>query len=164
MTEHQKHESFEYRLLLTPVYDETIKKEGIRFLLETTKQFTNFAYVIDVHDVLKGSSLQWTLHGLRAPSMIMPTTGTARFEKVYFDLPKKINFTFVKKGKLQHTAAVKFLKNGFEVTADRSGLLKIYRSEQEFNDNRISDSLAPELKPDVHRGSSLTAPEQKKKK
>ncbi len=151
MANQTKNDPVEYRLLITKTYDDTVKKEGIRFLLETSKQFTNFAYVIDIHDTLEKSSLTWSLHGLRAPSMNMPTTGSARFEKVYFELPKKINFTFAKKGNLKSAVEIKFLKQEFQVSKTKIGSLKIYLSEQDFEENRTSDSLAPEVKPDIHR-------------
>lgn len=141
----------DYRLLITRTYDETLKKEGILFFLETTKQFTNFAYVIDIQDVQNNRALTWTLHGLRAPSMIMPTTGTAQFKKVYFDLPKKVQFTFVKKGSLRVSTDLSFLKNSFSAEKPHIGFLKIYFDENEFESNRTADSIPPELKPDVHR-------------
>lgn len=160
MAKQVKTETVEYRLLITKTYDDTIKKDGIRFHLETTKQFTNFAYVIDIHDTLEKSSLVWSLHGLRAPSMNMPTTGTAQFDKVYFDLPKKINFTFAKKGNLKVSTEIKFLKHEFKVSKNAIGFLKIYLTEQEFEANRVTDLIAPELKPDVHRASKPQSPKK----
>lgn len=147
----KKKDEIDYRLLITKTYDETLKKDGILFYLETTKQFTNFAYVIDIHDVQANRTLTWTLHGLRAPSMIMPTTGTAQFKKVYFDLPKKIQFTFVKKGSLRVSTELKLLKHSFSALKTHIGFLKIYFDENEFESNRTADSIPPELKPDVHR-------------
>jgi hypothetical protein len=141
----------EYRLLVQPTYDETLKKAGVLFLLETSKQFTNFSYVIDVHDAEQGSSLVWTLHGLRAPSMNMPSTGTAQFRKVYFDLPKKISFTLVKKGKIKADTEFSFGKTAYTSTKTVSAFMKIYTDEHQFESNRINDVVMAELKPDQHR-------------
>src|SRR5512140_1541191 len=95
-TKNQK-QYIEHRLLVVPTYDDTLKKDGILFLLETTKLFTNFSYFIDIHDRLDGNLLRWSLHGLRAPSLNLPATGTAQFRKVYFDLPKTVKFILQKK-------------------------------------------------------------------
>jgi hypothetical protein len=149
MKSHTK--NVEYRLLIVPSYDETLNKNGILFLLETTKQFTNFAYLIDVQDSLDGNELTFTLHGLRTPSMDMPTTGRAQFSKVFFDLPKKIMLTVVKKEKITAKAEIKFLKSGFTASKSRVSFLKIYLDETEFETKRMADTLLPELKPDIHR-------------
>jgi hypothetical protein len=155
----------EYRLLVRPTYDETLKKDGVLFLLETSKQFTNFSYVIDVKDDVEGGAVVWTLHGLRAPSMNMPATGTAQFKKVYFDLPKAVNFTLVKKGKVKAVTDLKLLKSGYTTAKSTSAFLKIYMDEHLFESNRINDVVMAELKPDQHREPpALKNPQQPKKK
>lgn len=141
----------EYRLLVRPTYDETLKKAGVLFHLETSKQFTNFSYVIDVTDDVEGGTVVWTLHGLRAPSMNMPATGTAQFKKVYFDLPKAVNFTLVKKGKIKAVTDLKLLKSAYTSAKTTSAFLRIYTDEHLFESNRINDVVMAELKPDLHR-------------
>lgn len=156
--------SIEYRLLIKPTYDETIQKEGYLFLLETTKQFTSFAHHIDVKDEIEGKTLLWNLRGLRAPSMNMPSTGTAQFQKVYFDLAKKIRFMLGKKDTRKISTEIKFLKNSIAVSDQQIDFLKIYTNEQEFEEQRLNDTDVPEPKHDVHRKPVTSQPQTKKKK
>ena len=151
-----KHEEIDYRLLIKKVFDETLQKEGVLFYLETTKQFTNFAYIIDIQDTRIDDAIAWSLHGLKSPSMIMPTTGTAQFSKVYFDLPKKFTFTFLKKTSIKTAIEVKYLKTSYSVSGKQSNFLKVYTDEDAFERNRLSDALPPETKPDIHRKSSVS--------
>jgi hypothetical protein len=161
MAAEKKIDQVEYRLLIVKTFDDTLNKEGILFHLETTKQFTNFAYRIDIRDTEKEHSLVWTLHGLRAPSMNMPSIGSAQFDKVYFDLPRKISFTLIKKGTLKASTEIKFLKHAFEAAPAHAGFLKVYVDKEEFEKNRSSDALPPELKPDIHRKHSTPLTEKK---
>ncbi len=159
---HQQH--VEYRLLIEHAYDETLKKEGIRFFLETTKQFTNFSYQIDIKEALNAQALQWSLHGLRAPSMNMPETGTAQFSKIYFELPATIVYTLVKKGKMQASATIKISPTSIKVSDDHPGFLKIYTNKQDFENNRMTDTEPPEYKPDLLRAPVDHHPTPNKKK
>ena len=152
----QKKQTIEYRLLVQPAYDETLQKQGVLFLLETAKQFTNFSYVIDVKDDVDGKNILWTLRGLRAPSMNMPATGTAQFHKIYFDLPMTVHFTLVKKGKVKAETEFSFLKTAFKSSKATSTFLKIYTDQQEFQTKRINDVVMAEAKPDIHREPPTT--------
>lgn len=156
----QKKQTIEYRLLVQPAYDETLKKNGILFLLETAKQFTSFSYVIDVKDDVDGKNVLWTLRGLRAPSMNMPATGTAQFHKIYFDLPKSVQFTLVKKGKIKAETEFTSLKTSVRSTKTESAFLKIYTDQNEFQTKRVEDIVMAEPKPDILREPS---PEKKLK-
>jgi hypothetical protein len=158
-----KKQSIEYRLLVQPAFDATVNKEGILFLLETSKHFTNFSYIIDVKESVKGRKIVWTLRGLRAPSMIMPSTGTAQYSRFYFDLGKEADFTLVKKEKIDASTTLKFSKS--LVTSSKSivNFLKIYTDKKEFDNNRLSDADVPEQKPDIHRDYTETKTTKKKK-
>ncbi|MCK9407858.1 MAG: hypothetical protein WCX28_03210 [Bacteriovoracaceae bacterium] len=147
----QTKQPIEYRLLVRPTFDETLKKAGTLFLLETSKQFTNFSYVIDVKEAQEGSTLVWTLRGLRVPSMNMPTTGPAQFRKVYFNLPKKISFTLIKKGKIKADTELTFVRSVYTSATSVSAFLKIYTDELQFESNRINDVVMAEMKHDMHR-------------
>ncbi|MFA5832417.1 MAG: hypothetical protein WDA22_02965 [Bacteroidota bacterium] len=160
----QKKQSIEYRLLVQPTFDETLKKAGILFLLETSKQFTNFSYVIDVKEEVKGDRVIWTLRGLRAPSMNMPATGTAQFHTVYFDLPKKVHFTLVKKDKIKADTEFTFSAAAFKSTKETSSFLRIYTDQHEFQTNRINDVVMAEPKPDIHRDPAVKKQKIKKTK
>jgi hypothetical protein len=155
--------SIEYRLLVHHTYDETLKKPGVLFLLETSKQFTNFSYRIAVKERFDGKHLEWTLHGLQAPSMNMPETGTAQFSTVYFDAPRTIEFTLIKKEKIRTSVMIKVLKHSVTATP-AAGFLKVYTDKEEFDAQRQSDTQAPVLKPDVHRAPPKKIPTTTKKK
>ncbi|MDP1676558.1 MAG: hypothetical protein Q8L88_06795 [Bacteroidota bacterium] len=151
-----KNQSIEYRLLVRPTFDSTVNKEGILFLLETSKQFTNFSYVIDVKETILGRKIVWTLRGLRAPSMNMPSTGAAQYSNIYFDLDNKIDFMLVKNEKATASTSLKFLRSSVKSTKTIVNFLKIYTDEIEFENNRLTDADVPELKPDIHRGHEKT--------
>ena len=159
----QKKQTIEYRLLVQPTFDETLNRAGVLFLLETAKQFTNFSYVIDVKDDVVGNKIIWTLRGLRAPSMNMPATGTAQFHKIYYDLPRTVHFTLVKKEKIKADTEFTFLKEAFKSSKTMSAFLKIYTDQNEFQTKRISDVVMAEPKPDMLRESSSPKKQQPKK-
>ncbi len=146
------HHPVEYRLLVQQTYDETLKKSGLLFLLETSKQFTNFSYVIDVEEEeANGKEIIWRLRGLKAPSMNMPSTGTAQFQKIYFDHPKQLRFTLFKNSKTKAATEFTVGKNSVSSSRSTSMFLKIYTDEQQFESERANDSVKAELKPDVRR-------------
>jgi hypothetical protein len=155
----------EYRLLVQHTYDDTLKKPGILFLIETTKQFTNFSYRINIRDRFDGRNLQWTLHGLQAPSMNMPESGTAQFSTVYFDAPRTIHFTLIKNDAVQATAEITILKTSVKASQSAGGFLKIYTDQHLFDHNRPLDIQRPELKPETHRvpAAPQTTTRRKKK-
>lgn len=146
-----KKQTIDYRLLVQPTFDATLNKRGILFLLETSKQFTSFSYTIDVTEIVNKKKIVWTLHGLRTPSMIMPTTGTAQYSKVYFDLSNEIDFTVVKTEKVKASTSLKFLRSSVKSANSVVNFLKIYTDENEFIKNRLTDADIPEPKPDIHR-------------
>lgn len=158
----QKKQSIEYRLLVQHTFDETIKKHGILFLLETTKQFTNFSYQIAVKQLFKGKDLVWSLHGLQAPSMNMPETGTAHYSAVYYDAPKLIRFTLIKKDAVRTEVEFKVLKSEIRASTVVSDFVKVYTDQAEFEANRSNDERSPELKkPGIHR-TQITTTKKKK--
>ncbi len=159
-----KKQSIEYRLLVQPTFDTTKNKHGILFLLETSKQFTNFSYIIDVKESVNGKKIVWTLHGLRAPSMNMPSTGTAQYSNIYFDLGKEIDFTVVKKDRVDASTSLKFLASSIKSSRSVVNFLKIYTDENEFINNRLTDADVPEPKLNVHRKHTTPKKTIKKKK
>ena len=76
----------EYRLLLTPKYDEHTQKKVTRLALRTVTEFSSFRYEILVDESLVDKTLRLNIHGLRAPRMTLPAMGPATFEKEYPDL------------------------------------------------------------------------------
>ncbi|MGA9408374.1 MAG: hypothetical protein WBW71_14660, partial [Bacteroidota bacterium] len=57
----KKHKGGEYRMLIQPTYDETLKKAGTLFLIETVKQFSNFSYEVVVEETREDKQLTWAL-------------------------------------------------------------------------------------------------------
>ncbi|MBW7887587.1 MAG: hypothetical protein H3C35_04380 [Bacteroidetes bacterium] len=144
-------EQIEYRLLIDKVYDETLKQEGIRFLLETVKQFANFHYLLDVEDLLEKKLLTWKLHGLRAPLKQMPAHGAATAVRIYYNLNGTFTFSLSKTAGTTETLTVKALKNSLTVSPPKQHWLKIYLNEHEFEEQRTNDGEVPQQKPDIHR-------------
>ena len=159
-----KKQSIEYRLLVQPTFDATVNKKGILFLLETSMQFTNFSYIIDVKESVEGRKIVWSLRGLRAPSMNMPTTGAAQYSTIYFDLGNEIDFTLVKKDKVNASSSLKFLKSSVKSSKSIVNFLKIYTDEHEFVTNRLTDADIPEPKLNIHRKHTDTTKLKKKKR
>lgn len=154
----------EYRLLVEHTEDELLKRKGILFLLETTTQFTNFSYHIDVRESLEGRALRWTLHGLKAPSMNMPQTGTAQFAQVYEELPKTLRFTLTKNDAVSADAELKIGTASVSLAAQPDGFLKVYTDRELFERNRLADSRPPEPKPDLRRAAALAKSSTTRKK
>lgn len=158
----RRKQTIEYRLLVEPVHDETLKKDGILFHLETTTLFANFSYQIDVKDTIEKATMVWTLHGLQPPSMNMPESGVAQFSKVYFDLPKKITFTLMKKDNVRASVDLVFSKASVTATKAKDTFLKIYTDRQLFETMRPTDRQPPEHKPDIQREQPSQATKRKK--
>ena len=158
----QKYKGIEYRMLIQPTYDETLKKNGTMFLIETVKQFSNFSYEVVVEESLKDNQVTWALHGLRAPELLMPSFGGAQFRKVYYDLMGTYAFTLKKIDGEANEFSLKILASSVTV---REGppkpFVSLYTSEDLFEGTRDQESEKPHHKPDVKRSSDR--PLQKKK-
>ena len=76
----------EYRLLITPRYNERQKKTLTFIEMQTVTEFTNFLYEIIVEDSVTDHDLRLKIHGLRAPKMSFPGTGPATFKKEFSNL------------------------------------------------------------------------------
>ena len=147
--------NIEFRLLIHRVYDEVQKKHAIRFSLETTKQFSNFNYRIDVDDRIEGKKILWNLHGLRAPLLSMPSHGAAQCTREYEGLKGKILFGLVKRDGEEITVGVSILKSAISVEQEGHPSLKVYTSIEEFEQNRTADQEQPRQKPDKHRITTI---------
>jgi hypothetical protein len=76
----------EYRLLVTSRYHEREQRHKTRILLETTKAFASFQYELSVQATREDRSLRYRILGLSAPTLSLPASGPARFEREYDDL------------------------------------------------------------------------------
>jgi hypothetical protein len=76
----------EYRLLITPKYDDREKKSVTFVALRTVNEFKNFLYEIVVHPEVSERTLRFNIQGLRAPQLTLPGTGPARWSHEFNDL------------------------------------------------------------------------------
>lgn len=86
----------EYRLLITPHINERTQKPGTLVVLETTKAFASFQYELSVKEEVEGKSIQYTILGLKAPHLSLPSAGHAQFAREYENL--KGTYTFAVEG------------------------------------------------------------------
>jgi hypothetical protein len=77
---------YEYRLLVTPYFDEREQAHKTLIVLETTKMFASFRYDLSVDETIEGKTIAMTVRGLRAPRLSLPTSGSARFERLHEQL------------------------------------------------------------------------------
>jgi hypothetical protein len=76
----------EFRLLITSRFHEREQRHKTRILLETTKVFASFQYELSVQSTREDRTLRYKILGLSAPSLSLPASGPARFEREYDDL------------------------------------------------------------------------------
>jgi len=145
-------------MLIQPTFDETLKKAGTLFLIETVKLFSNFNYEIVVKDSKDKKNLRWSLHGLRAPELSMPASGAAQFRKVYFDLKGTYAFTLQKIDGEENSFELRVLASSVSVKGTpRTPFVAIYTSPQIFEMNRSLESERPIRKPETRRGADLNS-------
>ncbi len=83
MTKTKKADDIEYRLLITPQFDERRQVETMFFRLETTRSFATFQYELSVKEEVSPSSINYTILGLKTPRLDLPASGHAHFERSY---------------------------------------------------------------------------------
>ncbi|MBI4549017.1 MAG: hypothetical protein HY707_13625 [Ignavibacteriae bacterium] len=76
----------EYRLLITPKYNERTKETVTLVALRTVNEFSNFRYELVVEPEFANNTLRLNIHGLRAPQLTLPESGPALFQTEYSDL------------------------------------------------------------------------------
>jgi hypothetical protein len=108
----------EYRLLITPRFDERQKKTFTFVEMHTVTEFTNFLYEIIVEDSVENDNLHLKIHGLRAPKMSFPGTGPATFKKDFSNLTGRYTITITKLDRDENVFVVNISEQ--EVTLERS--------------------------------------------
>ncbi len=148
----KKHKSLEYRVLVIPTFDETLKKAGTLFLIETVKQFSNFNYEVVVEDHRLDDTTIWSLHGLRTPELSMPSFGAAHFRKVYFDVKGKHTFILRKIDGEENHFELRISPSSVSIiSSPEDPFASIYTSGNEFEKNRDEELDRPVHKPDIKR-------------
>jgi len=79
-------DALEYRLVITPSFDEREQKYKTLVQLETTKLFANFRYELSVKEERAARQIRYTVLGLKAPQLSLPAVGHAQFSRLYEDL------------------------------------------------------------------------------
>ncbi len=142
----------EYRMLIRPTYDETLKKAGTLFLIETVKQFSSFSYEVVVAETRDDKRLTWALHGLRAPELLMPSFGGAQFKKVYFDLKGTQTFVLKKIDGEANEFKLKISPSSVAVqSVNGKPFVSVYTTEALFEQERPKEMEIPKRKPDIKR-------------
>jgi len=107
----------EYRLLLAPRYNERDRRRVTYVALRTVTEFSHFRYEVVVKAEVKGRELHLDIHGLRAPELTLPHSGSALFETELADLDGTYTVVVSKPGHEVNRFTV-------EITADRVSLLR----------------------------------------
>lgn len=90
MAKAKKGGAAEYRLLITPYFDERRQLQTTLFLLETVQYFASFQYELSVKHEVSGKAISIHVLGLNAPQLSLPAAGHASFEHHY----DKLNGTY----------------------------------------------------------------------
>ncbi len=67
----------DYTLNVFPSVHPDTKKEGVSFVVQTTKVFVSFQYDVPLEHDLKGRTIRLKIKGLHAPELLMPGGGPA---------------------------------------------------------------------------------------
>ncbi len=123
----------EYRVLITPVWQDREKITVTRVAIRTVNEFTNFRYEIVVKPVLEGRSLRLNINGLRAPQVTIPGTGPALFSVEYRDLRGDYDVTVNKLNRVENTFGITVSESLVTVTrSPRTRFVEIVTSEDEW--------------------------------
>jgi hypothetical protein len=85
MARRKRHDP-EYLLHVFHHYDERTRQTSVAFVLETTKDFTNFNYQILLDASLDSNIIQLSILGLQTTALTMPGVGAARGWADFADL------------------------------------------------------------------------------
>jgi len=89
----------EYRLLITPKYKEREKQFVTYAAIRTVNEFSSFRYEIVVDPTVTNRTLQFAIHGLRAPQVTIPHSGPAMFETEFLNLHGTYDLVVSKPGR-----------------------------------------------------------------
>lgn len=75
----------EYKLILSLLYDEALKKDYLSFRFQTTKEFLTFKYILKIDVETDDNSITFKLLGFSAPVSELSVSGFAGFEHRLYD-------------------------------------------------------------------------------
>jgi hypothetical protein len=73
----------DFRLTISPLFDEREQKYKTRMVLETSRSFASFVYDLSVKETLTEHQIHWKVNGLKPPRLSIPASGRARFERIF---------------------------------------------------------------------------------
>jgi hypothetical protein len=95
MATRKKSQHPEYRLLVTPHTNERTLKPTTMFILETAQRFASFRYELSVKEVVTERSISFTILGLKAPGLNLPSAGRASYSREFESLKGAYDITVV---------------------------------------------------------------------
>jgi len=111
----------EYRLYVTPRFDEATQKDGIALRLETAKVFASFQYDLSVKETEDPPRLHLKVLGLKTPPLSLPATGHARFSREYEKLKGEVEVTVEGIEGKTATVLLKIVPNRIQVVRHPKG-------------------------------------------
>jgi hypothetical protein len=111
----------EYRLIVTPHYDEIRQRTVTRVRLETAQTFASFAYEISVDEQREGTSFRYRILGLNAPGVGLPHTGSAHFQRDYEGLNGTYTFSVIGLDRAEHRCTVAIDAHGVQEVVAPTG-------------------------------------------
>ncbi len=134
----------EYRLLITPHMNERTQKSGTLVVLETTKAFASFQYELSVKEDVEGKTIQYTILGLKAPHLSLPSSGHAQFVKEYDNL--KGTYTIAVEGLdgVVHESSVRIGAGRVDLMkAPTSQFVEVFTEEERWDEQRSGRTKPP---------------------
>ena len=140
----KKNPSVEYRLFITPKFDETRKKDTTLFLVETVKEFSTYRYSIVVKHTVKDKTIRLDILGLNTPEVTMPAFGPARKHLVVDDLHGSYDITVAKLDGGENHFSLKVSKKRISIEYHPAGkFIAVYTDPAEW---KALHSIHPEMK------------------
>jgi hypothetical protein len=123
----------EYRLLITPKFDEREKTPLTKIALRTIKEFTNFRYEIILVPELSGRTLTLRIQGLRAPRLTLPGSGPAICQLEYAGLSGTYTVVIWKLKREENTFSISISGQKVAVLqSPRKTFVEVVTHESEF--------------------------------
>ncbi|MBI4535014.1 MAG: hypothetical protein HY708_01960 [Ignavibacteriae bacterium] len=91
MPKARKRQVAEYRLTITPHFNELHQQHTTVFIMETAQAFASFRYELTVKEEIEENVLRYKILGLKTPQLNLPASGHAVFRREYENLSGKYN-------------------------------------------------------------------------
>ncbi|MGB2959861.1 MAG: hypothetical protein WBG01_09030 [Bacteroidota bacterium] len=93
MARRKRTAAVEYRLLVTPGWNDRLQEPTTIVVLETVQTFASFRYALSVEEERGRRSLLYKVMGLNAPDLSLSASGEAQYTREYEDLVGTIEIT-----------------------------------------------------------------------